>query len=181
MASAHIRCIGTDVRLALPSPSMILAKAVKIGPDGDEEVSILKTRSSGAKRTFWRRQTHVQSALTFLGLAFCIQVSDLSRLAGLTQLTSLNLKGCNKISDLRPLPALTQLTSLNLSDCGQVSDLGPLAGLTYLTSLNIGSCVRVRDLSPLIQLPNLKSIIISQSMSAKLSIPPSLRPRVKVI
>lgn len=46
MASAHIRCIDTDARLALPSPSMILAKAVKIGPDGDEEVSILKTRPS---------------------------------------------------------------------------------------------------------------------------------------
>lgn len=62
-------------------------------------------------------------------------VSDLSALAGLTQLTELSLRGM-AVSDLSALAGLTQLTQLDLRDTS-VSDLSALAGLPNLTTLVI--------------------------------------------
>ena len=66
------------------------------------------------------------------------QITDISPLAGLTNLTNFGLLnlGRNKISDLSPLAGLTNLERLNLS-YNQISDLSPLKGLTNLKSLDL--------------------------------------------
>ena len=104
-------------------------------------------------------------------------ISDVSPLAGLTQLTSLNLNGTDiwdvsplagltqlkvlslfatDIWDVSPLAGLTQLTWLSLWGT-DVSDVSPLAGLTQLTSLNLNSTA-VSDVSALASLTNLEGL-----------------------
>ena len=63
------------------------------------------------------------------------QISDISPLAGLTNLTSLNLRD-NKINDISPLTGLVNLTSLNLCN-NQISDITPVFGLPKLESLDL--------------------------------------------
>jgi len=60
-------------------------------------------------------------------------ISDITPLAGLTQLTRLGLGG-NNISGIIPLAGLTELTELGL-DHNNISDVGPLTGLTNLNAL----------------------------------------------
>ena len=82
-------------------------------------------------------------------------ISDLSPLAGLTQLTSLQLEN-NAISDVSPLATLTQLDSLDLGD-NAISDVSPLAILTKLTELNLSSNP-ISDVSSLATLTQLRSL-----------------------
>ena len=63
-------------------------------------------------------------------------ISDLTPLAGLTNLTQLILTNTG-VSDLTPLAGLTNLTRLSLGD-NSIVDLTPLAGLTNLTELELG-------------------------------------------
>ena len=62
-------------------------------------------------------------------------ISDLTPLAGLTNLTELILYR-NNIGDLTPLAESTNLTELHLS-YNKISDISPLAGLTNLTDLGL--------------------------------------------
>ena len=75
-------------------------------------------------------------------------ISDISPLAGLTNLTHLGLYS-NSISDISPLAGLTNLERLDLWD-NSVSDISPLAGLTQLTYLDIGNN-SISDISPLVE------------------------------
>ena len=81
------------------------------------------------------------------------QVSDLSPLAGLTNLRELILNN-NPVSDISPLRGLKNLTRLVFSRT-QVSDLSPIAGLINLRKLdfNVGN---VSDLSPIAGLINIE-------------------------
>ncbi len=74
-------------------------------------------------------------------------VSDLSPLAGLTQLRRLHLPN-NSITDISPVVSLTNLTWLNLWG-NSVSDVAPVEGLTKLTDLWLGDN-NISDLSPLV-------------------------------
>ena len=74
-------------------------------------------------------------------------VTDLSPLAGLTQLTFLHLPG-NSVSDISAVADLTNLTRLNLWG-NSVSDLSPVERLTKLTELWLGDN-NISDLSPLV-------------------------------
>ena len=87
-----------------------------------------------------------------LGIVNSNSISDISPLAGLTQLTSLDLEN-NSISDISPLGGLTNLTQLYLSD-NAITDISPLGGLYQLTTLWIQSN-SITDLSPLGRLTNL--------------------------
>ena len=98
--------------------------------------------------------------LTTLDLEFVAVVSDVSPLAGLTQLTWLRLYGTG-VSDVSPLAGLTQLTWLNLGDTG-VSDVSPLAGLTQLTYLGLHG-TSVSDVSPLAGLTQLTTLWLSNT------------------
>ena len=63
------------------------------------------------------------------------QFSDLSPVAGLTNLEALDI-GDNPLADLSPLAGLTKLEFLDIRGCG-ISDLAPLAGLTHLINLTL--------------------------------------------
>ena len=86
------------------------------------------------------------------------QVSDLSPVAGLTNLRVLFLHH-NPISDLAPVRGLTNLTDLMLHDT-LVSDISPVKGLTNLTILHFHG-TEVTDLSPISELINLKNLAFS--------------------
>ena len=79
-------------------------------------------------------------------------VSDISALAGLTNLTHLGLVG-NNISDVSVLTGLTNLESLWL-DGNPMADISPLAGLTQLTRLGLDN-TSISDISALAGLTNL--------------------------
>ena len=73
--------------------------------------------------------------LRYKNIPFDPYISDLTPLAGLTNLTWLYLD-YNNISDLAPLAGLTNLTRLYLMD-NNISDITPLAGLTNLEFLHL--------------------------------------------
>ena len=95
-----------------------------------------------------------------------IGLSDLTPLAGLTNLTMLNLGG-NQISDLSPLAGLTNLEQLFLHS-NQISDISPLAGLTNLEILWLEDS-EVSDLAPLSGLVNLTELNLDRSQVTDLS------------
>ncbi len=101
------------------------------------------------------------TALEFLDLSACGQLTDLSPLAGLTALQSLNFGVCEKLADLRSLAGLTSMQALDLSGCGQLTDISPLAGFTALQSLDLSDCEQLTDLSPLADLTSLQSLDLS--------------------
>ena len=82
-------------------------------------------------------------------------VSDISATEGLTNLTSLYF-GINNISDISPVADLTNLINLGLEG-NNISDISPVAGLTNLTWLNLGtnSILDVSALAGLTQLTTL--------------------------
>ena len=79
-------------------------------------------------------------------------VSDISALAGLTNLTHLGLVG-NNISDVSVLTGLANLESLWL-DGNLISDISPVAGLTQVARLGLESN-NISDISALAGLTNL--------------------------
>jgi len=83
------------------------------------------------------------------------KISDISALAGLTNLNKLYLSS-NQISDISSLKGLTNLTILYLQE-NQISDISYLAGLTNLITLDLGSN-KITDISPLKALMNLKQL-----------------------
>ena len=83
-------------------------------------------------------------------------ISDISPVRGLTNLTLLVLKG-NQIADISPITGLINLRRLYLDD-NLFSDLSPLRGLTNLEELHFSQNKGVSDLSPLAGLVNLKTI-----------------------
>ena len=93
-------------------------------------------------------------------------ISDISPLAGLTQLTKLDL-GSNNISDISPLTGLNQLTTLNLV-LNSISDISPLAGLTQLTTLDL-EINSISDISPLEGLTNLTHLGLSYNSISDIS------------
>ena len=93
-------------------------------------------------------------------------VSDVTPLAGLTQLATLLLSN-NRITDVTPLAALTQLTLLYLAD-NRITDVSPLADLTRLTALNLSSN-RITDVSPLAELTALKQLYLNSNSIADMS------------
>jgi hypothetical protein len=82
-------------------------------------------------------------------------ITDLSPLAGLSNLTELDLSS-NNINDLTPLAGLTNLTSLWL-DYNNITDITPLVGLTNLTELDLYKN-NITDISALAGLTNLTSL-----------------------
>ncbi len=78
-------------------------------------------------------------------------ISDISVLAGLTNLTTLELNG-NQITDISALAGLTNLTTLDLGWGGssnQITDISALAGLTNLQSLDL-AFNQITDISALV-------------------------------
>ena len=79
-------------------------------------------------------------------------ISDISAVAGLTNLTFLDLTS-NSVSNIAPIASLTKLTHLDL-DGNPLSDISAVAGLTNLTFLDIWG-TPLSDISPVAGLTNL--------------------------
>jgi Leucine-rich repeat (LRR) protein len=79
-----------------------------------------------------------------------------------------------------PPAALTPLTSLDLRGCTQLSDVSPLAALTSLTTLNLERCTQLSDVSPLTALTHLEELILTRQDVDRLTIPSSMKKKVKV-
>ena len=84
-------------------------------------------------------------------------ITDISPLAGLTNLTHLYL-GDNAITDISPLAALTNLTDLVLYE-NTITDISPLTGLINLTDLYLRDN-SITDVSPLEGLINLTDLYL---------------------
>ncbi len=103
--------------------------------------------------------------LTELSLSYNT-ISNLSPLAGLTNLTRLYLYG-NRISDISPLDELTNLTYLELSG-NRILDISPLAGLTNLTTLRIWRN-NISDISAVSDLTNLTYLVLYDNNISNIS------------
>ena len=89
------------------------------------------------------------------------QISDLTPLAGLTELQYLGLVGC-QIRDITPLAGLTNLTWLDLYE-NDISDVSPLANLTQLQILQIYQN-NISDLTPLTALTQLRNLALEDNL-----------------
>ena len=95
--------------------------------------------------------------LTSLDLGYN-SISDISLVAGLTHLTYLGLWG-NNISDISPVVGLTDLTRLLLEN-NNISDISPVADLTQLDLLYLGGN-SITDISPVAGLTKLTNLDLS--------------------
>ena len=98
---------------------------------------------------------------------FRTNISDLSALAGLTNLTGLVLRYNYNITDPSALAGLTNLRYLSLYETN-ISDLSALSGLTNLTWLEL-SVTNISDLSALAGLTNLTWLDLSVTNISDLS------------
>ena len=88
------------------------------------------------------------------------QLSDISPLANLGQLRYLDLGACD-ISDITPIEKLTRLENLNLS-YNQIENIQPLTNLKQLTELGL-KANNIVDIRPLTHLTNLKTLRIDDN------------------
>ena len=92
------------------------------------------------------------------------KVSDLSPIAGLTQLKALDIDFIDSPSVIHDAKQLSRLVNLTFLALHGVEDLTPLAGLPKLEKLFV-SHSNIRDLSPLARLVNLELIHMGTSAS----------------
>ena len=93
-------------------------------------------------------------------------ISDISPLAGLTQLESLIL-GDNSISDISALSGLTKLRFLQVGN--NISDISVLSGLTKLTDLDLGDN-NISDISLLVGLTQLEGLWLNDNNISDISV-----------
>lgn len=148
---------------------------VQLDDIGDNDLSFLSGMPN-VKHLYLQGTNNVIKDLSFLSgmteltelhLQGDLQLTDISPVAGLTNLTTLSISsngGTSSclIADLSPVAGLTSLKELRL-DVGDVENLDALAGLTELTTLSIyndgsSDAVMLRDISGLKDLTKLKDI-----------------------
>ena len=169
-----------DIRPLLPAPEVvpiadpnlaeIVRKQLRLSPK-----DALTTHTLGSLRRFIVNKTDAEikdfaaleyaHALTGLYI-YENKFSDISSLAGLTQLIKLELWG-NDIRDISPLAGLTKLTKLQLSK-NNIRDISPLAGLTKLNTLYLSNN-DIRDISPLAGLTKLLDLNLYHTGASDIS------------
>ena len=90
------------------------------------------------------------------------RITDLSPLAGLTQLQYLDVRNNGTIVNLSPLSGLTGLQKLYLRKNKKIVDISSLSGLTALTVLALAEN-QIADISPLKNLTNLTELGLSEN------------------
>lgn len=98
--------------------------------------------------------------LMHLEINYGPELVDITPLAGLTRLKVLDLKN-TQVEDLGPLAKLSSLEWLYLSNSKQVNDISPLRNLTNLRILSLDGCKGVRDITPLSKLTKLTILNLS--------------------
>ena len=124
---------------------------------GDPDISVLKDAQN----------------LKELYLRSCgVSDTELSALAGLTNLTRLSVSEHRDLTDISALAGLTNLEWLDLKD-SNISDVSPLSGLTNLKWINLERN-NISDFSPLGGLPELTTIIDRLNPGASVGPGPSI-------
>ncbi len=162
-----IRLTATAQTVDIPDPTLrgyierVLGKAVGT-PITVAEMATLTSIAIQEQERGVSDMTGLDHAinLTELHLYDSHSISDISPIAGLTNLTSLGL-GSNPISDISPIAGLTNLTLLGLGG-NQISDISPIAGLTNLTSLGLAGN-RISDISSVAGLTNLTTLLLQDN------------------
>ncbi|MDE0467790.1 MAG: leucine-rich repeat domain-containing protein [Candidatus Poribacteria bacterium] len=106
------------------------------------------------------------SNLTLLNLGNTPSISDVSPLAGMTNLRTLILHNTS-ISDVSPLAGLTNLTGLILSS-SSILDISDLAGMTNLQVLDLRD-TSISNVSPLTGLTNLEHLTLPNTSISNVS------------
>ncbi|MEN6426480.1 MAG: leucine-rich repeat domain-containing protein [Phycisphaerales bacterium] len=104
--------------------------------------------------------------LLTLGVADNQHISDISPLAGLTQLSALTFNQ-NRVQDISPLAGLVNLTALDIHH-NQISDISVLSGTTKLERLSLHENP-VGDISPLASLVNLGTLTLKDTTVSDIS------------
>ena len=144
----------------IPDPNIRVAIAEQLGKASGAIITTadMANLTSLEAHTRVHDLTGLESATNLTRLLIRGPISDLSPLAGLTQLNHLELYHASNLSDLSPLAGLTQLNHLELSQARNISDLSPLAGLTQLNHLELSQARKLSDLSPLVGLTQLNHL-----------------------
>ena len=174
-------------------PDIIPGRPVNV-PDANLKALLLETLevdrlTAGAMSKLTELNASDKGILDLTGLEFAInlevlnisknrQISDLSPIAGLTNLTHFTAWGGSEILDVSPLANLTKLTKVrmqhtNLSDISplvrltnlrvlhfygiEISDISAIANMTKLEELQFRHA-NISDISPIASLVNLKEI-----------------------
>ena len=157
------RIPGESVRIPDPNLRTAIAEALEKMPNASITVEDMEVLTN-IRLDPWkiRDLTGIEFATNLEALRLITSdpdnrglISDLSPLAGLTELRYLKLEGFS-ISDLSPLTGLINLEYLVLN-ATEVSDLSPLAGLSKLKALH-ATHSPLPDLSPLAGLTNLETL-----------------------
>ena len=144
----------------IPDPNLRAAIAEALGKAPGAPITVMNIE--GLERlNVWNRNIRDLTGLEFAKNLYFLDVesnsiSDISPLAGLTNLTELIKMGHNPISDISPLASLTKLRRILLNDT-EVADLSPLASLRDLEEINVAA-TRISSLAPLAGLKNLKNL-----------------------
>ena len=197
-----------DDAVHIPDPNLRVALARMLGQHPDEPITVSQMEQFSHLGRFGHTKNGVyveEEALTLFnqgikdltGLEYAINlkelfvreereefrgngISDLTPIAGLTQLESLSIGGIgNHVSDLSPIANLTNIKHLGLGG-NPISDLSPIANFTQLETIGFDDNVpltdisvladmeqlrvvtmwgpRFRDMSPLVNLPNIEII-----------------------
>ncbi len=123
------------------------------------------------------RPYYIQKTTTLAGLEHCTslvtlllgfqKISDVSPIAGLTNLQNLSFDGCRTIRDISPLANLTHLTYFSILD-NIVSDISCVRNMVDLRYLNLNSNP-VSDLSPLATLGSLTELVVTHAATSDIS------------
>ena len=153
----------------IPDPNLRAAIAEELGKSPNAPIT-----AEDMKRLTFLSKIEGQGIRDLTGLQFATnlssiriegsRVSDLSPIAGLTQLKALDIDFTDPPSIIHDAKQLSRLVNLTFLALHGVEDLTPLAGLPKLEQLFV-SHSDIRDLSPLAGLVNLELIHMGTSAS----------------
>ena len=113
--------------------------------------------------------------LKYLGMSLS-RITDLSPMANLKSLVKLQIDQNHNISDISPLAGLTQLEWINM-EVNNISDITPLTNLTKMTYLNV-MFNPITDISSLKNMKNLEVLLLSNSEIGDISAISEMRKMV---
>ncbi len=119
--------------------------------EGEKWYGTVEETMKGADLTVLAKCTHLENL--FVGFS---SLTDLSFLAGLTNLKRLDLRMIGKLEDLTPLANLMQLEYLNITGTN-VTDFSPLTGLLKLADIE-ARMLKMTDASPIAAMSALEKI-----------------------
>lgn len=93
----------------------------------------------------------------------CLQLEDISPLAGLRKLKSAYFMKNEKLADISPLTGIPSLEDVNFFQCENIENLSPISGCRNIKRLSLTQNKKIMDFSPLQALENLERIDLSRN------------------